>query len=538
MKHRTLCLSFPAGVLFALLCTLPLSATSSRLPSVATEATTIADKAALDVRAFGGTAELEGIYGGAEVFINGLSAGWTRYSSDSVLPGTYQIEVRAKNYYPSSIQITLSPQTRYRLIFTLSPITGTVNIEVSPQNAALTIDGGSVGAGQTELSVGSHELVASLFGFEPQRLNFNIEQERITGLNIELKPAAFSVDRLAVSQTSFNPRNSGRFGGENISFWVSSFGSADLSIINAEGAAVFEKHYDSFDTWEQTAVWQGRTDSGQPCSDGIYTVKLRVWPAGSDPAESAGNLETVFTIDSNLVVGPFESQAGSRGLLYAGDPWPTSMRLFAISIKAEEAADFASAPFVNLGVQYETGALGLGAEGAVEPASSGSKASAALGLRYALSRSTSVFAWAVQLRGLYNSAGGSTGCAAGCETGADSAGFAVEAALPLGIKAGPLRIAVEPGYVQNISAAGELSGCLLLEGGLWLRGSSWEAGISGKMLSGADTPLSPAAPYYAALEGRCFIGPDSFILSGRASTAFVPGGSAAFKFSLGFGLLF
>jgi len=535
MRYSPLCLKVCAAALLAVLCVSAAQAAPSRLPSVSTESTAVTDRAALDVRAFGDNGELEGLYGGAEVYIDGSSAGWTRYSSDSILPGTYLIEVRARGYYASSITLTLSAGTRYKLIFSLQPLTGIADIEVEPSGAALSIDGNAVGPGSVEIKTGSHQLRAALFGWETQLINFDIAENSVTKLSIALRPAAFSVDNLSLSQSRFNPLNSGRFGGETIGFEVSSFGSADLSIEAPSGETVFQKHFASFDTWKQAADWNGKTAEGQPFADGLYTVRLRAWAAGSGPDSAPLELKESFTIDSSLVIGPFESQGGSRGLLYMGNPWPIATRLCSASIKAEEAADLSAAPFINFAFQFESSAFGIGAEAAFRPESGSAAFSAALGFRYSFSKSNAAFAWAGQVRALYSS---SSSAASGCETGASSAGFGVEAALPFAFRTGILKIGLEPGGILTIPLSGTVNERLLLGGGLWLGGSVWEAGLSGKALCAADSSFGLAAPLYAAIEGRCFAGPDSFIISGGATAAIEPGVSADFGITLGFGLIF
>ena len=65
-------LAFITAACLALCAVCPLSASGfeSDPPGISTEATGLAGRAALEVRVFGDSGELEGLYGGAEVFMS------------------------------------------------------------------------------------------------------------------------------------------------------------------------------------------------------------------------------------------------------------------------------------------------------------------------------------------------------------------------------------------------------------------------------------------------------------------------------------
>jgi hypothetical protein len=532
---RKLALLLAAGLSLGAAAPLAALGFESGPPSVSTEATGLEGRAALEVRVFGDSGELEGLYGGAEVFLDNESLGWAPYASESIRPGSYRIRVAAPGYYPASMVMSLAAKTRYKLRFTLAPVTGLVEIELSPADASITIDGVERSPGILELKAGKHRLVARRFAYEEKSRDFEVAPLAATKLSIALEEAAFAVSGLSPSRASFNPRNTSRFSRSDLSFRVSSYGSGRLEIRDESGSLVYEKDFASFATWRQEARWDGRGPDGRALPDGLYTALLRVSP--QEEAAKPEERRAEIRIDSSLVVEPFGTAGANKGLLYSGDPRPLSPGVLGLELGAAASLSASSAPAFSLSAAYGAGGFDFGAALALEPQGSGSDLDAAASLRRSLLPIASPLAAALQLRGLY--ASGSSPLAPGFETGAPAGRFALEASAPLALVAGPFRLGLAPGYLAVFpsGSAEDYEGRLLLGSGLWLSGKGFEAGLSARLLALPSAPLALASPVHAALEGRWLLDPSPLVLSGSLVGAFEPDAEPGFRLCLGLGLL-
>lgn len=507
----------------------------SRPPSLVTEATGNEGKAGLEVRAFGDSGELEGLYGGAEVFVDHESMGWAPFSTESLKPGTYRVEVRASGYYPSFIVLSLSAKTRYKLRFSLRPVTGLVEIEVEPPDASLLIDGTEAAPGSFELKAGRHRLVARRFAYLEKSLDFEVSPLSPTRLSLALEPAAFEVSELRASKPSFNPRSPGPFGSVSLGFRVSSYGKGRLELRSESGELVFERDFPSFSTWAQGTSWDGRGPEGKPLPDGLYTASLEARAATGEAAPEAApeRRSASIRIDSSLRFEPFGSQGGSRGLLYLPDPRPVAQAVLGLELGASESLSDWASPALSLSAAYNSGLLDLGLAFALEPASSGSGLEAAASLRHSFFGPSSPFAAALQLRGLYSSSG--EPLAPGYEAGLSEAGFALEASLPLALSAGPFRLGLAPGLLEAFPLASGAETRLILGSGLWLSGSRYGVGLSARALCLPSLEL--ASPLYAAAEARYLLAPAPLLFSASLSGSFEAEAAPSLRLGLGLGLL-
>jgi hypothetical protein len=68
--------------------------------------------------------------------------------------------------------------------------TGTVQIETTPRDAQLVVDGVTVAQGELELNAGEHVLSAHSGGYKPFELKFSVEGQRAERLRVDLVPEA------------------------------------------------------------------------------------------------------------------------------------------------------------------------------------------------------------------------------------------------------------------------------------------------------------------------------------------------------------
>ena len=135
------------------------------------------------------------------------------------------------------------------------------------------IDGKNYFPGTHQIGVGTYTLRARAFGFRERSYRISIQENQTTSLYISLDPAIFELKSLAVSKSRFNPGNPGNFGKVDISFRVTSFGSAEITISGRQGDIVYTQTIPEFHQESQSFSWNGKI-SGQVLEDGIYTMMI------------------------------------------------------------------------------------------------------------------------------------------------------------------------------------------------------------------------------------------------------------------------
>lgn len=493
----------------------------------------------------------------AEVYIDRSYAGRTAYSC-RLEPGSHYLELSAPGYYPLGTWMLLAAKTSYSLSFELQRITGYLNVAVEPADAALSLDGESIPSGTSAQEAGPHRLVARRFGYEQKELPVFVPARATATASISLEKSAFAIEGYGFSRKSFNPRNAGASGRTSLDFKASSYGSGHVEIKDASGTIVASLDFPDFESWNQSASWDGRGSDGAPLPDGIYTASLVALPAAGVPVQREGRGEggqsveadgsilatASATIDSSLVIRPIGTASAVSGLLYMPEPCIESA-----GAMATEAFWFS--PLSSLGdsafgiaASFSLGgiaALGLHASAELDSGSGSSSLSAgalaaSASLRLFGDR-TSAFGGALFLRGSYASS------AAPSMPGADSG---IEASLPLGaalVDLGGLgsgldiRLALSPGALLDYSAA---SPAYRLQGraALWLEGSAFKAGFSGELPFSFASGLAPDWPAHLAAEARLMLGSSPFVAAAYATADLSPDAAPSYGLGLGLGLLF
>jgi hypothetical protein len=518
-------------------------------PSIATESTTAENYAALSVRAFDGSSELKGNFGGADVYINRIYVGKAPFSTENLAPGSYLIGVSSADFYPQEFFISVSAKTSYKLIFNLVPRTGFLVASCSPQDAELLIDGTSYGSGNSprviELRVGSHRLVLRRFAYDEKSQNIEIHDHLTTSVKVKLELAPFTVSRLQVGRPAFDPRNAGSLGRTGLSFTVSSYGSGELEVLNEADEKVASFPFPSFTTWNQDVTWTGRDRRGQPLPDGSYRLRLTARPkAESGDAEGAVGGEAVVregyvNIDSSLAVRPFGVGGAMTGLLLCPSAAAIPPGIFALELGGSfpvslVSGSSATGAGIEFAAAYSFGKFGIGFS-LGESDIAASILSAALSMRLNL-LSAEPFELGIFARGGY-----STCLASGSGSASGSSSF--EAGLPLGLELGDFSLGLSPGARLVLSLPASGSGSTsgsgpLLRAGVWTASRVYQAGLSA-CLRGASfaSPFSLSWPIEAALEFRAILDPAPFSLSAKATTAISSTGGVDLGFGRGRGRL-
>jgi hypothetical protein len=534
-------------------------ATDEGSVSIVTESTEIAGWASIEVHTSvpGSTVSINRVAASYNSFSNGyIPAGggyitgidesglnYTIYQNNTLAPGGYIIGVSAPGYYKREIALVLSEKTKYTFYFTLAMISGTLDLRVSPEDATVNVDGRAVAAGALTLPVGGHTLTLRRFGYAQRSIPIIVREKEQTRLSVELDRAPFSVSELKLSRKVFNPSNAGLFGEVDLRFRVESFGSATLTISNAQGEVVTRASFPSFDTWSQSYRWDGRGADGRPLPDGLYGIKLEamaappaaVSPEGQGASEAPILRETEVRIDSAIVIRPRGSLSAVPGLLFFPDPHGQPAGLSSTDLSSlVPLAAVQSPSFALSGVAAISDRMDLGYGAAIENMSSPSGGGdLALSFRLGLWEKSARIseAGALFFRGSWSNAASPL---------LPDAASAVEVSLPLSVGFGPVEFGAAPGLRLGFSTSSVVP-YINMRNGLWWSGSAFRLGISSEFglgwANGASYP-SLDWPFDLGLDIRILLPPSPFQVSLLAMSQLSPSAAPSLDLGLVLGLLF
>lgn len=415
-------------------------------------------------------------------------------------------------------------------------VTGSIDLSVEPDDAAVLVDGTAARPGLSELPVGRHRLQVRRFGYAEKSLDFEVREKNTTRLSVALGKAPFAIQGFGFSRKTFNPNVAGAIASTDLAFRAASRGSARAEIRNSEGRVVASFEFPDIEDWSQSRSWDGLGSDGQPLPEGRYTARLVAKAAGSEETIDA---EAQAWIDPSLVVRPSGVASATPGLLFMPDPVPSATGASSVEVfyfvppksswssSGESAFGIAGAFSVANGIEL---GLHAAAELGTEAASAGDlDGSVLLAL---MGDKTTAWSGAFFFRGGYSSIG---------VPAMPASGSLVEAALPLGARLGSVseeadaRFAFAPGLRADFSTT--TTWIATCRSALWLEGRKFRAGVSGELpldFSGGRASIFRWVD--AALEGRLMLG--GFDLAGYATAEFPPGETPAFGLGLGLGLLF
>ncbi|MEI6876769.1 MAG: PEGA domain-containing protein, partial [Spirochaetota bacterium] len=241
-------------------------------------------------------------------------------------PGSHFLELSAPGYYDLETWLLFEERTKYTIVLNPARITGFLSIEVEPPDASLSLDGGDIGRGLTEVPAGTHSLSIKRFGFVERSLTVVVQARTTSFVSLSLQKAVFTIGGLGFSRSVFNPRNSGAPGRTSLDFRATNSGSAVAEIRGPGGNLVATLDFPDIATWDQSLIWNGRAADGSVLPDGIYSVTLRAKPAlgvptlPKGPPDGTVELRAEGRIDSTLVVRSFGTASAVPGLLFMPDP--------------------------------------------------------------------------------------------------------------------------------------------------------------------------------------------------------------------------
>jgi hypothetical protein len=135
----------------------------------------------------------------AAVYYAGELAGTGRFERRLDAQRDHEFKVTAPGYVDTSFVITLGPdEESRRTVVAMRPITGALRVTTEPTAASITVDGSDRGRSPLTAAglavIQRHEIVASLAGYETQRVSHEVTADTTRTVLIRLAEATLTVD--------------------------------------------------------------------------------------------------------------------------------------------------------------------------------------------------------------------------------------------------------------------------------------------------------------------------------------------------------
>ncbi len=106
-----------------------------------------------------------------------------------------------------------------------------------------------------------------------------------------------------ISETTISPNGDGAQDNTSIDIKYSEEAIADINILDAEGDNVREIYHSDAVTNPQTKIWDGKDDSGNTVSDGLYTIQIS-GTATANADNTISDTSKTITVNTTLVPPP------------------------------------------------------------------------------------------------------------------------------------------------------------------------------------------------------------------------------------------
>ena len=126
----------------------------------------------------------------ATAYIDGKKSGKTPGTITDLRPGTHLVKVIMEGYEEWSESVDIRGDKKNTLTAQLLPITGSINVNSNPSEAAIYLDGENVGTTPDILKsvdIGTHEIEVKMEGFEVWKKTLNIKKGKEFTLNVALQ---------------------------------------------------------------------------------------------------------------------------------------------------------------------------------------------------------------------------------------------------------------------------------------------------------------------------------------------------------------
>ena len=281
---------------------------------------------------------------GAKVFIDGIERGLTPYSVSTMRTGEYNIRIYKEGYAERRFRVVIRRNSRVEISIDLEEARGKVFLEIRkdpdsplslPWGPRVFVDGTRISLPDTnspfieqELSIpiGWRTISIEAFGFERESTRILVEEGSIQKLELVHKPAPFTLSDASLRKKRFNSRNSGMLGNAEMSFTVSGPGEGVLEVLNSKREIIYSINLNSFTTWQQQALWDGRDNNGEIAEDGSYILRITAW---NDSERQSAELQVI--VDSSVTMRPLSISSALPGLMFC--PSPEALPAFSFQIE-------------------------------------------------------------------------------------------------------------------------------------------------------------------------------------------------------------
>jgi hypothetical protein len=310
---------------------------------------------------------------GVRVFIDGVERTLTPFTIENLITGEHNITLIKAGYKERRFNVTLFSNSRLVVSIEMEEIRGLAFVSIfkadnssdllpfNPQISTNALD--EIGEvislshdNKTLLSLpaGYHTIISRAFGWEDTAVTVLINEDMTSPVDIFMKQAAFRIGNETQSRRRFNPMNSNNLGINEYRFDVTAPGSGTITVFNKNGTLVHSRQLPQFETWAQSASWNGRDTAGNPLPEGIYTVVIEASPS-QNPLEKK-QLKMESEINYSLGIFPLSLAGGIPGLIFT--PLPDTLPagsfqieanlLFGKFILASEKIDEDDVPFTGV----------------------------------------------------------------------------------------------------------------------------------------------------------------------------------------------
>lgn len=156
----------------------------------------------------------------ADIYIDDEKVGCGTWSG-KLTPGIYEVETVLENHSNSEEYVEIQEgETKSVVLKSPVPITGGIDLNSSPLEAEISIDGKKYGTTPMtidDLLIGEHVIAISKFGYENKKLTVTVKKGECAELNVELeksiknKSLDKSVDKVTAARTDAVRKNSCRY---------------------------------------------------------------------------------------------------------------------------------------------------------------------------------------------------------------------------------------------------------------------------------------------------------------------------------------
>jgi hypothetical protein len=188
--------------------------------------------------------------------------------------------------------------------------TGLLQLENLLPLSAIEVDGARYSETPIRLSLGSHKLRVTRFGYEDFEATVSIAWEKTTSLRVEQEAARFAIRSLEISPSTFDPEDPGYLGSCEARVLATARGVLSAVIIDSSGRRLRDLGELRLEGPSQGLRWDGRDDAGRKLPPGQYLLEV----------EGEGVSRTAkVSLASGLFARSSTLYSGVSGALFAPD---------------------------------------------------------------------------------------------------------------------------------------------------------------------------------------------------------------------------